>query len=48
MIVHALTTSFFTMTTCCVAGGFAITAIALLSGPCRWATAISASCRRNT
>jgi hypothetical protein len=45
MIVHALTTSFFAMTTWCVAGGFAITAIALLSGPYRWATAIRAAIR---
>jgi hypothetical protein len=33
------------MTTWCVAGGFAITAIALLSGPYRWATAIRAAIR---
>jgi hypothetical protein len=45
VIVHALTTGFFTMTTWCVAGGFAITAIALLSGPCRWAIAIRAVIR---
>jgi hypothetical protein len=31
VIVHALTTGFFTMTTWCLAGGFAITAIALLA-----------------
>lgn len=45
VIVHALTTGFVTMTTWCVAGGFAITAIALLSGPYRWATAIRAAIR---
>lgn len=45
VIVDALTTGFFTMTTWCVAGGFAITAIALLSGPYRWATAIRAAAR---
>jgi hypothetical protein len=45
VIVHALTTGFFTMTTWCVAGGFAITAIALLSGPYRWTTAIRAAIR---
>jgi hypothetical protein len=45
VIVHALTTGFFTMTTWCVAGGFAITAIALLSGPYRWTTAILAAIR---
>jgi hypothetical protein len=45
VIVDALTTGFFTMTTWCVAGGFAITAIALLSGPYRWATAIRAPIR---
>ena len=32
VIVHALTAGFVTMTAWCVAGGFAITAIALLSG----------------
>jgi uncharacterized BrkB/YihY/UPF0761 family membrane protein len=42
-IVHALTTGFFTITTWCVAGGFAITAIALLSGSRRLATAIRAA-----
>lgn len=45
VIVHALTTGFFTMTAWCVAGGFAVTAIGLLSGPCRWATAIRAALR---
>lgn len=35
VIVHALSTGFFTMTSWCVAGGFAVTAIALLSGSCR-------------
>jgi hypothetical protein len=32
VIVHALTAGFVTMTAWCVAGGFVITAIALLSG----------------
>ncbi len=41
--VHALTSGFFTMTTWCVIGGFAVAAIALLSGPYRWATAIRAA-----
>jgi hypothetical protein len=45
VIVHALTTGFITTTTWCVAGGFAVTAIALLSGPYRWATAIRAAIR---
>jgi hypothetical protein len=45
VIVHALTTGFFTMTTWCMAGGFAITAIALLSGSYRWTTAIRAAIR---
>jgi hypothetical protein len=43
VIVHALTAGFFTMTAWCVAGGLAVTAIALLSGPYRWATAIRAT-----
>jgi hypothetical protein len=45
VIVHALTTGFFTMTTWYVAVGFAITVIALLSGPYRWTTAIRAAIR---
>jgi hypothetical protein len=45
VIVHALTTGFFTMTIWCVAGGFAITAIVLLTGPYRWTTAIRAAIR---
>lgn len=45
VIVHALTTGFFTTTTWCMVGGFAITAIALLSGPYRWTTAIRAAIR---
>jgi hypothetical protein len=45
VIAHALTTGFFTMTTWCVAGGFAITAIALLSRPYPWTTAIRAAIR---
>jgi hypothetical protein len=40
VIVHAFTAGFFTMSIWCVVIGFAITAIALLSGPYRWATAI--------
>lgn len=40
VVVHALTTGFFTTATWCVAGGLAITAIALLCGPYRWATVI--------
>jgi hypothetical protein len=43
VIVHALTSGFFTMTIWCVAGGLAITAIALLSGPYRWAAAMRAA-----
>jgi hypothetical protein len=45
VIVHALTAGFFTMAIWCVAVGFAVTAIALLSGPSRWATAIRAVIR---
>jgi protein-S-isoprenylcysteine O-methyltransferase Ste14 len=45
VLVHAFTTGFFTMTTWCVAGGVAVTAIALLSRPCRWTTAIRAAIR---
>ena len=39
-ILHALTSSFVTLTTWCVAGGLALTTVALLSGPYRWAAAI--------
>jgi hypothetical protein len=39
VVVHALTNSFFTLTTWFVAGGFAVTAVALLGGPYRWAAA---------
>jgi len=45
VFVHALTAGFFTMCTWCVAGGFAITAIALLSAPYRWTAAIRAAIR---
>jgi hypothetical protein len=39
-ILHALTSSFFTLTTWCVAGSLTLTAVALLSGPYRWAATI--------
>ena len=39
VIVHALTAGFFTMAAWCVAGGFAITAIALLTGRAAGGTA---------
>jgi hypothetical protein len=39
-ILHALTSSFVTLTTWCVAGSLALTTVALLSGPYRWAAAI--------
>jgi hypothetical protein len=39
-ILHALTSGFFTLTTWCVAGSLALTTVALLSGPYRWAAAI--------
>jgi len=45
VIVHALTTGLFTTTTWCVAGGLTVTAIALLTGPYRWTTAIQAAIR---
>jgi hypothetical protein len=45
VLVHAFTTGFFTMTTWCVAGGVAVTAIALLPRPCRLTTAIRAALR---
>jgi hypothetical protein len=45
VIVHALTTGFFTMTTWCLTGGIAVTAITALSGPYRWATTIRAAIR---
>jgi len=35
-LVHALTGGFFTLSTWCVAGGCAVAAIALLSGPAAW------------
>lgn len=37
VVVHALTNSFFTLTTWFVAAGFAVTAVTLLAGPYRWA-----------
>ena len=43
--MHALTAGFFTMTTWWVAGGLALTAVALLSGSGRRATAIRAAVR---
>ena len=39
-ILHALTSSFFTLTTWCVAGGLTLTTVILLSGPYRWAAVI--------
>jgi hypothetical protein len=39
-ILHALTGSFFTLTTWCVAGSLTLTAVTLLSGPYRRAAAI--------
>ena len=39
-ILHALTSSFFTLTTWCVAGSLTLATVTLLSGPCRWAAAI--------
>jgi len=39
-ILHALTSSFFTLTTWCVAGSLTLTTVTLLSGPYRWAAAI--------
>ena len=39
-ILHALTSSFFTLTTWCVAGSLTLTIVTLLSGPYRWAAAI--------
>lgn len=44
-VLHALTSSFFTFTTCCVAAGFALVAVTLLSGPYRRATATRAAVR---
>jgi hypothetical protein len=38
--LHALTSSFFTLTTWCVAGSRTLTTVTLLSGPYRWAAAI--------
>jgi hypothetical protein len=45
VIVHALTNSFFALTTWFAAAGFALAAAALLSGPYRWATAVRAAFR---
>jgi hypothetical protein len=39
-ILHALTSSFVTLTTWCVAGSLTLTAVTVLSGPYRWAAAI--------
>ena len=44
-VLHALTSNFFTLTTWCMAGGLALAAATLLSGPYRWATAIRAALR---
>jgi hypothetical protein len=48
VITHALTAGFFTTTTWCVAAGLTVTAIALLTGPYRWTTAIRAAIRAGT
>lgn len=45
-ISHALTNNFFTLTTWCMAGCFALAVVTLVSGPYRWATAIRAALRR--
>jgi hypothetical protein len=45
VVVHALTNNFFTMTTWIVAGGFALTAVTLLSGPYRWSTTVRTALR---
>ena len=45
VVVHALTNSLFTMTMWFVAGGFALAAVTLLSGPCRWATTVRTALR---
>jgi hypothetical protein len=39
-ILHALTSSFVTLTAWCVAGSLTLATVALLSGPYRWAAAI--------
>jgi hypothetical protein len=39
-ILHALTSSFVTLTIWCVAGGLTLATVTLLSGPYRWAAAI--------
>lgn len=44
-VLHTLTSSFFTLSTWCMAGGLALAAATLLSGPYRWATAIRAALR---
>ena len=43
VIVHALTGSFFTLTTWFVAADFTLAVVVLLSGPYRWATAVRAT-----
>jgi hypothetical protein len=48
VIVYALANSFFTLTTWLIAGGFALAAVTLLSGPYHWATAIRATFRIST
>jgi hypothetical protein len=45
VIVHALTNSFFTMTTWIVAGGFALAAVTLLPGPYLWSTTVRTALR---
>lgn len=45
VIVHALTNGLFSLTTWCMAGGLAVAAVALLSGPFRRAGAIQAALR---
>ena len=45
VIVHALSAGYFTTATWCAAGGMTVTAIALLTGPYRWTTAIRAVIR---
>jgi len=45
VIVHALTNGLFSLTTWCMAGGLAVAAVALLSGPFRRTGAIQAALR---
>jgi hypothetical protein len=44
-VLQALTSSFFTLTIWCMAGGLVLAAVALLSAPYHWATAIRATLR---